>query len=116
MDSYARNRFKRGMALSEAEVLAFEDYFYHIMAAPGSGEHALRQGEWGARPQAPVGPLRLGKASTGRPLAWSQGVGTCFVAGVQDCCSMQGERSCPVSLMKRPLLWCCSLAKAAACS
>lgn len=42
MDRYARARFKRGMQLSEEEVLAFEDYFYHIMAARGSGEHALR--------------------------------------------------------------------------
>lgn len=39
---YARNRFKRGMVLREDEVVAFEDYFYHIMAARGSGEHALR--------------------------------------------------------------------------
>lgn len=30
------------MALSEEEVAAFEDYFYHITAAKGSGEHALR--------------------------------------------------------------------------
>ena len=35
-------RFKEGMALSEEEVAAFEDYFYHITAARGSGEHALR--------------------------------------------------------------------------
>ena len=35
-------RFKEGMALSEEEVAAFEDYFYHITAAKGSGEHALR--------------------------------------------------------------------------
>ena len=30
------------MGLSDAEVAAFEEYFYHIMAARGSGEHALR--------------------------------------------------------------------------
>lgn len=36
------DRFKEGMALSEEEVAAFEDYFYHITAARGSGEHALR--------------------------------------------------------------------------
>lgn len=30
------------MALSEEEVSAFEDYFYHITAARGSGEHALK--------------------------------------------------------------------------
>lgn len=30
------------MGLSDVEVAAFEDYFYHIMAARGSGEHALR--------------------------------------------------------------------------
>ena len=30
------------MGLSEAEVAAFENYFFHIMAARGSGEHALR--------------------------------------------------------------------------
>ena len=30
------------MALSEEEVAAFEEYFYHITAARGSGEHALR--------------------------------------------------------------------------
>jgi len=35
-------RFKEGMALTEEEVAAFEDYFYHITAAKGSGEHALR--------------------------------------------------------------------------
>lgn len=35
-------RFREGMALSEEEVAAFEDYFYHITAAKGSGEHALR--------------------------------------------------------------------------
>lgn len=35
-------RFKEGMALSEEEVAAFENYFYHITAARGSGEHALR--------------------------------------------------------------------------
>jgi len=35
-------RFKEGMALSEEEVAAFEEYFYHITAARGSGEHALR--------------------------------------------------------------------------
>ena len=35
-------RFREGMALSEEEVAAFEDYFYHITAARGSGEHALR--------------------------------------------------------------------------
>ncbi|KAK9813732.1 hypothetical protein WJX73_005841 [Symbiochloris irregularis] len=42
VNGYARNRFKRGMQLQEDELLAFEDYFYHIMAAKGSGEHALR--------------------------------------------------------------------------
>lgn len=30
------------MGLSQEEVAAFEEYFYHIMAARGSGEHALR--------------------------------------------------------------------------
>ena len=30
------------MGLTSQEVAAFEDYFYHIMAARGSGEHALR--------------------------------------------------------------------------
>ena len=35
-------RFREGMALSEEEVSAFEDYFYHITAARGSGEHALK--------------------------------------------------------------------------
>ena len=29
------------MGLSEEEVSAFEDYFFHITAAKGSGEHAL---------------------------------------------------------------------------
>lgn len=42
IERYARNRFKEGMALTEEEVAAFEDYFYHITAAKGSGEHALR--------------------------------------------------------------------------
>ena len=35
-------RFKEGLALSDEEVAAFEQYFYHITASPGSGEHALR--------------------------------------------------------------------------
>ena len=35
-------RFREGMGLSDKEVAAFEEYFYHIMAARGSGEHALR--------------------------------------------------------------------------
>ena len=35
-------RFREGMGLTSQEVVAFEDYFYHIMAARGSGEHALR--------------------------------------------------------------------------
>jgi cardiolipin-specific phospholipase/abhydrolase domain-containing protein 4 len=30
------------MGLSDEEVATFEEYFYHIMAARGSGEHALR--------------------------------------------------------------------------
>ena len=30
------------MGLTGQEVKAFEEYFYHIMAARGSGEHALR--------------------------------------------------------------------------
>ena len=30
------------MAFSEAEVVAVEGYFYHILAANGSGEHALK--------------------------------------------------------------------------
>ena len=30
------------MGLTGQEVAAFEEYFYHIMAARGSGEHALR--------------------------------------------------------------------------
>jgi cardiolipin-specific phospholipase/abhydrolase domain-containing protein 4 len=30
------------MGLTVQEVAAFEEYFYHIMAARGSGEHALR--------------------------------------------------------------------------
>ena len=30
------------MGLTGQEVEAFEEYFYHIMAARGSGEHALR--------------------------------------------------------------------------
>ncbi len=30
------------MGLTSQEVAAFEEYFYHIMAARGSGEHALR--------------------------------------------------------------------------
>ena len=30
------------MGLTGEEVVAFEEYFYHIMAARGSGEHALR--------------------------------------------------------------------------
>ena len=34
--------FREGMGLSDAEVAAFEEYFYHITAARGSGEHALR--------------------------------------------------------------------------
>ena len=34
-------RFREGMGLSEEEVSAFEDYFFHITAAKGSGEHAL---------------------------------------------------------------------------
>ncbi|KAK9821605.1 hypothetical protein WJX81_005670 [Elliptochloris bilobata] len=42
ISKYARNRFREGMGLSDAEVAAFEEYFYHIMAARGSGEHALR--------------------------------------------------------------------------
>ncbi|KAK9917093.1 hypothetical protein WJX75_000828 [Coccomyxa subellipsoidea] len=42
IQKYARNRFREGMGLSQAEVAAFEEYFYHIMAARGSGEHALR--------------------------------------------------------------------------
>lgn len=42
VNGYARNRFKRGMQLQEDELSAFEDYFFHIMAAKGSGEHALR--------------------------------------------------------------------------
>ncbi|KAK9823325.1 hypothetical protein WJX72_001941 [[Myrmecia] bisecta] len=39
---YSRNRFKEGLGLTEDEVAAFEQYFYHIMAANGSGEFALR--------------------------------------------------------------------------
>ncbi len=35
-------RFKEGLALSDEEVAAFEQYFYHITASRGSGEHALR--------------------------------------------------------------------------
>ena len=35
-------RFREGMGLTSQEVAAFEEYFYHIMAARGSGEHALR--------------------------------------------------------------------------
>ncbi|BDA50675.1 (Lyso)-N-acylphosphatidylethanolamine lipase [Coccomyxa sp. Obi] len=42
IQKYARNRFREGMGLSDKEVAAFEEYFYHIMAARGSGEHALR--------------------------------------------------------------------------
>ena len=42
VDGYARRRFKIGMAFSEAEVVAVEGYFYHILAANGSGEHALK--------------------------------------------------------------------------
>ena len=38
----ASRRFREGMGLSDAEVAAFEEYFYHIMASRGSGEHALR--------------------------------------------------------------------------
>lgn len=39
---YARGRFQQGLALSDAEVDRFESYFYHILAARGSGEFALR--------------------------------------------------------------------------
>ena len=28
--------------MTDEEVAAFEQYFYHITASPGSGEHALR--------------------------------------------------------------------------
>ena len=36
------DRFREGLSLSDQETGAFQAYFYHIMAAPGSGEHALR--------------------------------------------------------------------------
>ncbi|CAL5229333.1 g12639 [Coccomyxa viridis] len=42
IQKYARSRFREGMGLTSQEVAAFEEYFYHIMAARGSGEHALR--------------------------------------------------------------------------
>ena len=42
VDGYTRRRFKQGQALSEAEERAFGDYMYHVLAARGSGEFALR--------------------------------------------------------------------------
>lgn len=39
--SHLISRFKEGMGLSSEEVAAFQDYFYHITAAKGSGEFAL---------------------------------------------------------------------------
>lgn len=39
---YARGRFQQGLALTEEETARFERYFYHILAARGSGEFALR--------------------------------------------------------------------------
>lgn len=36
------DRFRDGMGLLDRETAAFEQYFYHITAARGSGEHALR--------------------------------------------------------------------------
>ncbi|GAB4823981.1 hypothetical protein N2152v2_011027 [Parachlorella kessleri] len=41
VSKYARNRFKQGMHLTDEEVSRFEQYFYHILAARGSGEYAL---------------------------------------------------------------------------
>eukprot|EP00884_Botryococcus_braunii_P004708 jgi/Botrbrau1/14238/Bobra.0381s0002.2 len=38
---YVRNRFREGTGLSVEEASRFERYFYHIMAAKGSGEFAL---------------------------------------------------------------------------
>lgn len=35
-------RFREGQGMTEDEVAAFERYFYHITAADGSGEYALR--------------------------------------------------------------------------
>ncbi|KAL6776482.1 CGI58 [Auxenochlorella protothecoides x Auxenochlorella symbiontica] len=39
---YARGRFQQGLAFNDDEVARFESYFYHILAARGSGEFALR--------------------------------------------------------------------------
>lgn len=39
---YIQRRFKNSMGLTDEETSAFEEYLYHIMSAPGSGEHALR--------------------------------------------------------------------------
>eukprot|EP00873_Tetraselmis_striata_P042138 jgi/Tetstr1/462402/TSEL_007408.t1 len=43
VDRYVGRRFRTvGEGLTEAEVPAFRDYQYHILAQNGSGEHALR--------------------------------------------------------------------------
>ncbi|KAG2422478.1 hypothetical protein HXX76_016002 [Chlamydomonas incerta] len=52
---YVSNRFSHhGEGLSEREVAVFKQYFYHIAAAPGSGEFALRHllapGAWAHSP------------------------------------------------------------------
>lgn len=42
IERYCRNRFKQGHHMSEDEVSRFENYVYHVIAQPGSGEFALK--------------------------------------------------------------------------
>ncbi|KAK9840870.1 hypothetical protein WJX74_005899 [Apatococcus lobatus] len=42
ISGYTRRRFHEGQPMTEPELAAFEEYFYHITADRGSGEFALR--------------------------------------------------------------------------
>lgn len=42
IEGYTRRRFKTGHHLTEEEIEAFRKYMYGVLAARGSGEHALR--------------------------------------------------------------------------
>jgi hypothetical protein len=39
---YCRSRFTKQQQMTDEEVAIFGAYHYHTVAAPGSGEHALR--------------------------------------------------------------------------
>lgn len=76
VDRYVGGRFSyHGQPLKEEEVPLFSRYFYHIAAAPGSGEYALRHllapGAWAHSPMH-------------RRLLELQGVPVTFVYGAHD--------------------------------